>query len=456
MPTKMWEQHDSFSRNHTLPYSMIALQILNLTYEYNDLAWNSACLTVESGAIDQDGDKNTSSNYGKVAVAISNMEQVGITIAPPDINKSGYVFTPDFDGGVILFGLKGMSYVGDDLVTEIVESRPYTSYGDFYKRIKPSKRKNISLIKSNAFRNIEEKDRRELLMDYIAGKAKVKTSLSLRNMAGLFDAKFFSNTKVKNSSIMWYLRKILRSNEEIKVDDKKYFPLQEMMIEFLNVEHPELKVVYKKDKYLVESSVFESTYEKDADKLRKFIKENEKELLKEYNKIIIVEEASHYTEGTIGKWEMDSISYYATDNELDYIDYEYYPFVDKFKDLKIKPVKFYWKDKYPVFHLSTIIGTCLSRNKNKHMTQILTRSGVVTVKFKGSDFAYYDRQVKKNSSIIDSSFFSRGNKIMITGYRSSETTFRGKDYSRTKQSLVYLIEKITDDGKLEMRSEKHS
>jgi len=446
----------SFSRNHTLPYSIIALQILNLNYKYNKLAWNSACLTVESGAIDQESDSSNTTNYGKVAVAISNMEKIGVRIAPPEINKSGYVFTPDFNENVILFGLKGMSYVGDDVVEEIIKGRPYSTYEDFYKRVNPPKRKMISLIKSDAFRNLTDKTRKELLYEYIQEKTNIKTSLSLRNMGGLFSNKLFSDTEVRDSSVMWYLRKILKSNKIINHKGFSYYKLENNMIEFLNKHAPTLQVETIKDLYCVKEKDFNSAYKKDADILRKYISDNEEKLLKAYNTILIEEEGGNYLEGGIGKWEMDSISYYASENELDYINYEKYNFVEKFENLKIKPIERIWKNKYPIFKLSTIIGTCLDRSKNKHTIKLLTRSGVITVKFYGSNFAYYDKQVKNNGSIVDSSFFSRGNKIMITGYRSGENNFKAKTYSKSKMSQVYLIEKVDENGELSMRSEKYS
>lgn len=45
---------DSFSLLHTLAYSIIALQELNLNYRYNPLYWNTACLTVNSGGVENE------------------------------------------------------------------------------------------------------------------------------------------------------------------------------------------------------------------------------------------------------------------------------------------------------------------------------------------------------------------------------------------------------------------
>lgn len=430
---------------------MIALQILNLVYRYNKIAWISSCLTVESGALDMD--KTNSTDYGEIAVAISNLAN-DVKILPPDINKSGYTFTPDFKTDEILFGLKGLTYVGDSLVEEIMEKRPYLSYEDFMDKMSLSKRPIISLIKSNAFRNICDKDRKTLLYSFIKNKAKIKTSLSLRNMGALFKGGLFKETTVYNDSLMWYLRKLLRAGKIISNKKIEYFPLNSHAIKFLEDRKEELKIDYIQNEYCVNSNLFEKSYLKSAKELRNFIKKNEKDLIKGLNKIIIGEEAGDYLDGNIGKWEMDSISYYATENELDYIDYEQYNFIERYQDLEIKPIKFFYKKKYPVFNLSHIVGTCLARNKTKGSIKLLTRSGVVTVKFQNAKFAYYDKQIKRNNSIVDTSFFARGNKVIIAGYRSGEKTFRGKVYAKTRHSLVYLIEEVNEDGSLELRSEK--
>ena len=252
------------------------------------------------------------------------------------------------------------------------------------------------------------------------------------------------------------MRKILRKKSKVELNNVKYYKLESNMVEFLNKMNQPYNILTIDKNLYIRQNEFENKYKKHADILRDFIDKHEEEFIKRYNEILFEEDASHYLDGGIGKWEMDSISYYATENELKYIDYEKYPFVERFDNLEIKPVSMLWKNKYPVYHLSNIIGTCLSRNKTKHMAKILTRSGVVTVKFKGSVFAYYDKQVKKNNSIIDSSFFSRGNKVILTGYRSNDDTFRVKTYSRTKMKPVYLVEKVKQDGELSMRSEKYN
>lgn len=102
----------SFSRNHTTPYSLIALQEVYLYKNYPSLYWNTACLTVNAQSMEEDNVEgveatNKSTDYAKMATAIGNMQSYGVDISLPDINKSDFGFKVDLDGDRILFGLKG-------------------------------------------------------------------------------------------------------------------------------------------------------------------------------------------------------------------------------------------------------------------------------------------------------------------------------------------------------------
>jgi DNA polymerase-3 subunit alpha len=79
----------SFSLNHTMPYSCIALQEMNLAYHYGKLYWNTACLTINAGA-DESNSNNKSTQYGKIAKAIGNIKKQGQKVALPDIQRAKF------------------------------------------------------------------------------------------------------------------------------------------------------------------------------------------------------------------------------------------------------------------------------------------------------------------------------------------------------------------------------
>ena len=88
---KYWETNgikDSFSVLHSLGYSYILLQQLNLVYHYNPIYWNTAFLLVESGSLEKEQlqnnedddieedkkDKEKTTNYGTIAKAIGTLQ----------------------------------------------------------------------------------------------------------------------------------------------------------------------------------------------------------------------------------------------------------------------------------------------------------------------------------------------------------------------------------------------
>lgn len=116
---------------HTLAYSLVGLQELNLAFKYPLIFWNTANLIVDSGSMnlseefllypdteiltedeEDEGDdkkvKNSSTDYGRIATAIGKMKREGLKFTCPDINRSDITFVPDIENDTIIYGLKGM------------------------------------------------------------------------------------------------------------------------------------------------------------------------------------------------------------------------------------------------------------------------------------------------------------------------------------------------------------
>ena len=124
---------------------------------------------VEEGIIelsDEDDVRSTKKiQYGKVASAIGDMRGT-IEVKQPDINRSRMGFTPDAEENTILYGIKGITRVGDNIIQEIILNRPYSSLQDFVDKMKTSdekklisKDKVVNLIKAGAFDRIEKRPR---------------------------------------------------------------------------------------------------------------------------------------------------------------------------------------------------------------------------------------------------------------------------------------------------------
>jgi len=74
-----------------------------------------------------------------------------------------------------------------------------------------------------------------------------------------------------------------------------------------------------------------------------------------------------------------------------------------------------------------------------------------TLKLKALNLSNINNQTKK---VIEKSYFSRGNKIIVTGIKKDETNFLAKKYSKTPYSLVEKITYIREDGTIETTSER--
>ena len=76
------------------------MQTLYLATNFNPIYWNTACLIVDSGSLEESSD---STNYKKIAIAIGKMRKAGIKISLVDINRSGFGFEPDAENNQVLF-----------------------------------------------------------------------------------------------------------------------------------------------------------------------------------------------------------------------------------------------------------------------------------------------------------------------------------------------------------------
>ena len=107
----------------------------------------------------------------------------------PDVNKAKFGFEPDVETEAIIFGLKGISNIGDKEAEAIINNQPYKSLDDFLNKMeefKNSDKENkfgesavITLIKAGSFDRLENKNRVEIMKDYIRKISKPLTSLRM-------------------------------------------------------------------------------------------------------------------------------------------------------------------------------------------------------------------------------------------------------------------------------------
>ena len=489
-----------FNQSHTLAYSLIALQEMNLAYKYPIIFWNCACLITDSGGaeneeineeenirediwsetiyvpmedfgiddeedldedeesdinkvIDKKKKKTRTANFGKIATAIGKMKSVGIEVTSPNINSSSFTFSPDVEENVIRFGLSGITRIGEDLIHLIIKNRPYSSLEDFLNKVKVNKPQMINLIKSGAFDSFGS-NRKKIMEQYIRSISDQKKRITLQNMKMLIDFNLLPEE-------LEFEKKVFNFNKYLKkFKDGDYYLIDDNAFTFLEENYSIDDLYPTENGFRIKQVVWDKIYKKEMDKVRNFIKDNQNNLLEKINNKLIYDMWNKYCEGSLSKWEMDSVSCYFHKHELENMNFSKYKIMDYF-DLsenpeidRIIPIK---GKEVPLFKIRRIAGTVLDKDKNKKTVTLLTTSGVVTVKIYGNIFTQYDKQisVKDNNGkkrVIEKSWFSRGNKIIVTGIRRDDI-FLAKKYSQTPYHLVELIENVEGD-KIKIRSER--
>lgn len=474
----------SFSEVHALLYSFIGIQTLVVATQFPIIYWNTACLIVNSQSIEEpkeeeivetcieeldesneeeeeDNEGETTSkkekkkqktvNYGKIAIAIGKMEQGGIYISPPDINSSGFTFSPDERNNIIRYGLRGITKVGEDIVKSIIENRPYSSIDDFLSKVKINKPQMINLIKAGAFDGFG--NREELMRYYVSEISDTKKRITLQNMKMLIDFGLIPDEYD-------FQRRVFNFNKYLKKMKIgiQYYGLDNIAMNFYekNFDVDFLEPYDTESGFAILQTKWDKIYKTQMDIIRPFIKDNNQLLLNDVNSRLMSDVWNKYCLGSISKWEMDSVSCYFHQHELQDINYylcgfsnffelNEQPEIDRIIEIKGK--------KIPLFKIHRICGTVLDRDKSKKMVTVLTREGVVNVRVFGEVFSYYDKQISERGAdgkkhVIEKSVFSRGNKIIITGIRR-DNEFVMKKYKNTPYHGIELITKVNEEGTVE-------
>ena len=448
----------AFSLNHSLPYSFVGMQSIYFAIHFNPIYWNTACLIVNSGATDEEAGGST--DYGKIAKAIGDIQSAGIKVSLADINKSGFGFAPDVENNRILFGLKGMLNVGDDVVAAIIANRPYSSPRDFLNKVKPGKQAMISLIKGGAFDEME--DRKFTMTWYIWETCDKKKRITLQNMSGLMKYNL-----IPDDDNLTLAKRVFEFNRYLKLmclsSDKKKYNLDERALNFIMEIEEEHLLTVQMDSYELDVKEWDKkVYQKYMDIIRAYLNANKDKLLYELNSKIFREDWDKYAKGTISAWEMEVLCFYYHEHELAHVNNDKYGFVDYFA-LPEEPIveKSFKKGNKEIrmFKLDRICGTCIAKNKTKSTVTILTNSGVVTVKFNKEYFSMFDKQISARQpdgtkKVIEKSWFNRGNMIVVTGIRNGDN-FVAKKYASTGGHQLYKIESILANGDLILQDQRY-
>src|SRR6266436_621498 len=146
-----------FNKSHSAAYGVISYHTAYLKAHY-PVEFMAGLLS------------NEINNTDKISIFVGECKRMGISIVPPDINRSGLKFTPESQDGkmAIRYGLAAIKNVGEAAMEMSIQERErageYTSLEDFCGRIgtRIANRKMLeSLIKAGAF-DFVGRDRAEL------------------------------------------------------------------------------------------------------------------------------------------------------------------------------------------------------------------------------------------------------------------------------------------------------
>ena len=452
----------SFSTIHALAYSFIGYQTAYIATEWNPIYWDAACLVVNSGSLeeddieyDEDGipikRKEVGTDYGKIAKALGEIIGAGIKVSLVDINKSDYGFKPDVENNQILFGMKALGYVGQDIVDKIKENRPYESLKDFMSRCYLNKTAMINLIKGGAFDELERPWAKQLnvsprilaMVYYLSVVSEPKKRLTLQNFNGLIEKGLIPQE-------LDFQRRIFKFNKYLKAHKERDFYViadkgaADFYTNYFSLD--DLSIINGNG--YIEQKLWDKIYSSNMDSARDYLKSHQQEMLKAYNTLLFKEQWDKYATGNISSWEMESLCFYYHDHELKNINTQKYG-IKNFFTLSSNPeVDYFFKrngKQIPIYKLCRIAGTVIGKNDTRHSVTLLTIDGVVNVKFTRDYYAMFNRQLSEKDDqgvkkVKEKGWFTRGIKLLVTGYRRDDT-FVSKKYKATGGHQLY---KITD------------
>lgn len=513
----------SFSKPHVIAYSLIAYQEAWLYTKYPKIYWYYANLTVQTNTMEDDDEEieldfKTSKkiiNYGKMAKAIDDIMRQNVNITTPDINKSDNSFKPIASENTILYGLEGINSISEEMVELIKANRPYISFMDFYNRVAIQKKKIDNeetgktinrcimsnkaiemLIKSGCFDKIEQgKTREEILLQFCSIMANTKNKLTSTDISFMEDNNIIPlelSNELRIYNFSNFLRKEMPSYKHETSKNMKWIKIQEdnaedteydkeFFYEFFAEDMEEGRDYFVDNEGVVNVLIgtkrkgsFESIVQDKLIKLTDYMKTQE--AIDEVNKIKINEFKIPLFKGGFNRWEMQSLSFYNKQHELENINCEKYDIVNFFnlaEESEIESWGHFTVRKgeevgkevtYPIYKLNIIAGTMLSKNNTKHIITLLTKEGVVNIKFQEGQYAFYNKKLsrelwnekkeKNEKKTIEDTWFKRGNMLLIVGFRRG-STFVAKRYAKTRyQHTVQLITDLKENGDLILKQDR--
>ena len=421
-------KHYSFSKPHVSGYTLILMIEMNIAFRYGLEYWQTACLSVNSG---MEGDVSKGADYTEIAKATNSIKE---DMLLPDINKSKMKFTTK--DGKTLFSLKAISGLDTNTLDAILEHRPFNSLEDFYTRMVETKltsaKKTVVLIKAGAFDNLENKDRRVIMMDLVKLAVPPKDKVTITQLPYVTLPNSFNELLTLHN-----FRNCIEGRNKIPMNEK-------LEKHFINNYSNEVEYGFENGTLNIDMKSWKKFYNKEIKPLKEELKKPE--YAEEFTRQKRKEYWANECLGSVADWEVETLLFNKDKFVLDTDSIsKVYP-LNTFSNMENEPVLYTNKHGFSTYKTSFIAGVVIGSNNIKRLVYLLTKDdGVVTVKMSRKDFPIYKEKLEN-----DPSWYDKQTKLVVQGYKSGEALMaRGNKHN--KNSIIKIVEV---NGSYRFKSEK--
>ena len=418
----------SFSRPHVSGYTLILMIEMNIAFRYGLEYWQTACLSVNSG---MEGDVSKGADYTEIAKATNSIKQ---DMLLPDINKSKMKFTTK--DGKTLFSLKAISGLDTNTLDAILEHRPFKSLEDFYTRMVETKltsaKKTVVLIKAGAFDNLENKDRRVIMMDLVKLAVPPKDKVTITQLPYVTLPNSFNELLTLHN-----FRNCIEGRNKIPMNEK-------LEKHFINNYSNDVEYGFENGTLNIDMKSWKKFYNKEIKPLKDELKKPE--YAEEFTSQKRKEYWANECLGSVADWEVETLLFNKDKFVLDTDSIsKVYP-LNTFSNMENEPVLYTNKHGFSTYKTSFIAGVVIGSNNIKRLVYLLTKDdGVVTVKMSRKDYPIYQEKLEN-----DPSWYDKQTKLVVQGYKSGEALMaRGNKHN--KNSIIKIVEV---NGTYKFKSEK--
>lgn len=338
--------------------------------------------------------------------------------------------------------------------------------------------KMIILIKAGCFNELDSPDRVQTMKKFLMRNVYTPTEkLTMQQFNsiveyGIIPTELRYLIRIKNFKAYalhetFFMKNIINENKKIpkRGYHDRYFALDETGTQFLLQYFSKCIVGTHKDGVIISEKIFEKEWEELLKPLKEFL--GRPETLEKYNDKKLKAVLNEYATGTQEHWDMESLSYYPDKHELWNLNEPKYGVVN-FNNLPTDPPVYeYYTRKIkgefkhiPKFQIVRLAGTVLDSDNIKHLVTLLTNHGVVTCKFNKGHYSYYNKRLSEQipetdkKRVIEESWFKRGTKIIVCGYRRDDQFVVTKYQDTLYTHSTNKIEQVYPNGDLLVQTER--